>query len=212
MYVPAAFRDDSLPSLHEFLRAYSFATLVSRLEGELFATHVPLLLNTERGPMGSLMGHMARANPHWHAFENASESEETLAIFHGPHAYISPRWYVARTAVPTWNYAAVHAYCRPRLLETDAELLEVLTRTARYFEGEVEERWDPAAQPDGFLDSLLPGIVGFELQIARLEGKRKLSQNRSEADRRSVVDALSSSLSPHDQEVAALMRERLEAS
>lgn len=213
MYIPTAFRNDSLPELHEFLCAHSFATLVSQLDGELFATHVPLLLDPERGPLGTLVGHLARANPHWQAFGRASVEEvpESLAIFHGPHAYISPRWYAARLAVPTWNYVAVHAYGQPRLLETEAELLDVLARTARLYEGDQEGRWNPTAQPEGFLSSLLPGIVGFELPIARMEGKQKLSQNRSKADRQGVVAALCSSASFHDQELAALMQSRLTA-
>jgi transcriptional regulator len=215
MYLPAAFRDDSLPSLHAFIRAHGFATLISRLNGELIATHVPLLLDAERGERGTLIGHVARANPHWQAFAGSNSSEdapvleETLAIFHGPHTYISPRWYAAPVAVPTWNYTAVHAYGQPRIITSQEAMVELLARTVHQYESEAAEPWDMARLPEGYVQSLLGGIVGFELPIARLEGKRKLSQNRSEADRQGVVTALEASGYPHDAEVAALMREHL---
>jgi transcriptional regulator len=214
MYIPAAFRDDSLPSLHAFIRAHGFATLVSRLNGELIATHVPLLLDVERGERGTLVGHVARANPHWQAFagSNSSETpepEETLAIFHGPHTYISPRWYAAPVAVPTWNYTAVHAYGHPHIITSNEVMVDLLDRLSRQYEADAPEPWRLDQMPEGYVQSLLGGIVGFELPISRLDGKRKLSQNRSQADRQGVVAALETSGYPHDAEVAALMRDHL---
>src|SRR5437764_62337 len=114
MYIPAAFRETRLEVLHALMREHSFATLISQLEGQLFATHLPILLDANRQPYGTLIGHMAKANPHWLAFN--PEAAESLVIFQGPHAYISPGWYVAEQAVPTWNYEIVHAYGRPRVL------------------------------------------------------------------------------------------------
>src|SRR5215469_5681813 len=107
MYIPAAFREQRTEILHAIIRDNSFATLVSQVNSELFATHLPFLLDASRGANGTLRGHMARANPHWQAF---SAEAESLVIFQGPHAYISPGWYVSERAVPTWNYTAVHAY------------------------------------------------------------------------------------------------------
>src|SRR5262245_53081218 len=136
MYRPPAFREERREVLHELIRHHSFGTLVSLLEGELFSTHLPFLLDARRGQHGTLLGHMARANPHWRAFEpwpgkgdsyqsnGPSEPSErlegsppaSLATFQGPHAYISPSWYEAEVAVPTWNYVAVHAYGYPRIV------------------------------------------------------------------------------------------------
>src|SRR5918912_1382727 len=107
MYVPPAFRETRLEVLHAHIRDHSFGTLVSQLNGELCATHLPFLLDETSGPNGTLRGHMARANPHWRAFQPGVES---LVIFPGPHAYISPGWYASEQSVPTWNYTTVHAY------------------------------------------------------------------------------------------------------
>src|SRR6266516_4165261 len=115
MYIPAAFRETRLEVVHSLIREHSFGTLVSQLDGQLFATHLPFLLDAGRGPQGTLLGHMARANPHWECF---SEPDlESLVIFQGPHAYVSPSWYLSDLAVPTWNYTAVHAYGVASILE-----------------------------------------------------------------------------------------------
>jgi len=113
MYIPEAFREDRLDVLHSLMREHSFATIVSSGEAGLMATHLPLLLDATRGPKGTIVGHMARANPHWQDFRG---DVEALMIFQGPHGYVSPSWYTTPYAVPTWNYVAVHAYGRPRLI------------------------------------------------------------------------------------------------
>jgi len=125
MYLPKPFREDDPARLHALIRAHGFATLISERDGEPFASHLPLLLDAERGPRGTLLGHMARANPQWRSFD---QGRAALAIFHGPHCYVSPSWYANAPAVPTWNYAAVHAYGRPRVLEDGGEVRALLGR------------------------------------------------------------------------------------
>jgi transcriptional regulator len=187
MYAPEHFAETDVARLHALMRERSFATLVSLLDGELFATHVPLLLDTARGPHGTLVGHVARANPHARAFDGRTPA---LAIFHGPHAYVSPRWFVSPRNVPTWNYVAVHASGTPHPIEDAALVHDVVARTAAVYEGGAKEPWTPDAAPAPFIAGLQRAIVAFELPIARLTGKWKLSQNKSAEDRAGVVAGL----------------------
>ena len=150
---------------------------------------------------------MARENPHWRAFGGAVE---TLALFQGPHAYVSPTWYTTPYAVPTWNYVAVHAYGRPTVVDDDAGLYRIVAETVRVYESQFDYAWDQEARRE-YADKLLKNIVGFEFEITRLEGKRKLSQNRSRADQQGVVEGLTSQGDPVGAALAVLMRERLEA-
>src|SRR5438034_9676651 len=186
MYIPKAFREDDLNTLHKLIREYSFATLITQHEGVPFATHLPFILDAQRGQNGSLLAHMARANPQWHDF--ASE-QEVLVIFQGPHAYVSPSWYEVELSVPTWNYAVVHAYGIPRLLEDGEELYKLLKTLIETHEAQFENPW-PFQLPDDYLQKMMRGIVGFEIEITQLEGKFKLSQNRTESERENVVAAL----------------------
>jgi transcriptional regulator len=187
MYIPAVFRENRLEILHAHIREHSFGTLVSQVSGELFATHLPFLLDEARGPNGTLLGHMARANPHWQGFQSGVES---LVIFQGPHAYISPGWYVSEQSVPTWNYTVVHAYGSATLVENPRRVRELLERTVRTFEGEGQEAWSTARVDESYIANMARGIVAFELPIARLEGKRKLGQNRPAADVEGAAAAL----------------------
>jgi transcriptional regulator len=149
---------------------------------------------------------VARANPQWKAL---ASGDEALAIFRGPHAYVSPSSYVTRQAVPTWNYVAVHVYGRPRLVEDGEALLSLVTRlAARYEEGRARP-WSPATVSAGFVSAKLAGIVGFELPLDRIVGKRKLSQNLDPEDRLAATEALSASGDGESAAVAALMRETL---
>jgi transcriptional regulator len=175
MYIPAAFRETRLEVLHALIREHSFASLVSLVDGQLFATHLPLLLDPTRGAHGTLRGHMARANPHWRSFERGAEA---LVIFQGPHAYISPSWYGTGPAVPTWNYSAVHAYGTPVVVGAADDIRALLDETVGTFEAHLPEQWSTARAGDEYITRMAQGIVAFELRIARLEGKRKLSQNR----------------------------------
>lgn len=203
MYIPEQFRESDLATLHAFMRQHSFATLVSHGADSLIATHLPLLLDPARGPNGTLVGHLARANPHGAVL---AECGEALVIFHGPHAYVSPRWYATPIAVPTWNYAVVHAYGRPRIVDGGQPLRDILLRTVATFEADFDYAWEPP--PGDYVDKLARQVVGFEIEVARLEGKMKLSQNRPAADRQGTIEGLRATGAPDALAVAELMARR----
>jgi transcriptional regulator len=191
MYVPPAFAEDRLPVLHEAIRRTSLATLVTFGPDGLLATPLPLLLDAAAGPYGTLYGHLARANPQWRRSDAATEA---LVLFMGPDGYITPSWYATKResgkVVPTWNYVTVHAYGRVEFFEDAAELLDAVTRlTARHEAGRAAP-WTPGDAPPDFIQGQLKGIVGMRIAITRLQGKWKLSQNRSAADRAGVVAGL----------------------
>jgi transcriptional regulator len=203
MYTPAHFQIDDFDTLNAFMRQHSFATIVSH-DGKIpHATHMPVLLNPTQGSHGSLLSHMARANPQWRHFSGA----EVLVIFTGPHAYISPAWYVTEPAVPTWNYTAVHAYGIPRLVTQHDRFVQMLHDLVEFYESERPNRWH-GTLPAEFRDGLMKGIVGIEIEITRLEGKFKLSQNRPQ-DAPGIIAALDASTDQTDRDTAKMMQERL---
>ncbi len=202
MYIPAAFRETRPEMLQALMRQNSFATVVSHGAEGMVASHLPFLLDPERGPQGTLLGHMARANPQWQDFRDEAE---VMVIFTGPHAYVSPSWYQAELSVPTWNYAAVHAYGIPTLVEESAALYGILAAMVRTYEAPLDKPWT-LPPPDDFLSRMMKAIIGFEIRITRLEGKLKLNQNRSSADQESVVAALRHYGDPLGIEVAELMK------
>lgn len=199
MYLPSAFRVTDPARLLEFMRGHSFATLVSRVGGEPFASHLPLLVDAAAGPHGTLVGHMARANPQWR-----SDDDCFLAIFHGPHAYISPTWYDDADVVPTWNYAAVHAYGRFRLLDDRQAVEEIVRQYVAFYERALPRPWALSASRE-YLDKMLAAIVGFRIEITRLEGKFKLNQNHPQPRRMRVVRALQGQGDENSLEIARLM-------
>ena len=203
MYNPKHFQVDDLAELHAMLEQFSFATLVTQHDGAPFATHLPLQLDRSRGPLGALIGHVSRANPQW---QHLAAGQPALAIFQGPHAYISPSWYRSAPNVPTWNYLAAHATCAARIVDDPAEQRAMLARLVDSNEAGFEHPWRMDL-PDEYMDRMLRGIVGFELAIERLEGKHKLSQNRSADDRAGVIAALASSPDPLAASVGDLMSE-----
>ncbi len=206
MYTPKAFREDDIATLHAFMQEYSFATMVTQKDGGLVASHLPFLVDTERGPYGTLLAHMAIANSQWRTFAGA---QEALVIFQGPHTYVSPSWYEDDVAasVPTWNYAAVHAYGTPHLIEDASTLYSMLQALVQTHEAQFEKQW--TLQPlDDYMQHKMRGIVGFEMPITRLEGKFKMSQNRSENDQVRVVSALEGAGDPLSRDVAELMSKR----
>lgn len=186
MYTPTHFREERLEVLHGIMEENSFATLVSSSPGGIVATHIPFLLRPSEGPFGTLRGHVARANPHW----THLASSEALVIFLGSHSYVSPSWYASTDRVPTWNYVAVHAYGTPRLIEDESVLRRLVEDTVTRYESELERPWEMSSIDQSKIPGLLRGIVGFEIPIERLEGKRKLGQNRSRADREGMVRGL----------------------
>lgn len=205
MYIPLHFAEADLSRLQAFMKANSFATLISQSEGEPYASHLPLLLRPEAGgEFGTLVGHMAKANPQG---EHAA-GKEVLAIFSGPHAYISPTWYEEEKTVPTWNYVAVHAYGRLELVLDSDEKLDILRQTVDIYERNMPSPW-PMPEPGEFLSRLADQIVAFQIPLRRLEGKWKLNQNHPLARRQRVIAALRSRPDEASREIAGLMEERL---
>jgi transcriptional regulator len=205
MYRPTAFREDDIDKLVAFMRANSFATLVSNVDGLLCASHIPLVI-TIQDDVVKLIGHLAKQNHQWHAFETA----ESLAIFTGAHAYISPSLYEKHESVPTWNYIAVHAYGIPKIitLGESPELMDkMIDGMIDTYEASYKSHWHSLSQ--GFREGMMNGIVGFEMTVTRLEGKYKLSQNRSQVEQRNVSNALLESLDPLAQAVGKEMQQNL---
>ena len=183
------------------MKRHSFATIITHDGSVPHATHMPVLLEESRGPHGTLVSHMARANPQWQHF---GSGQEVLVVFTGPHAYVSPAWYASEPAVPTWNYTAVHAYGVPRIISDPERFATVLQDLVEYCESGREDRWH-GRMPEEYRDRLMRGIVGVEIEITRLEGKYKLSQNRPE-EAAGVMHALAASEDQTEREVAGMMR------
>lgn len=202
MYIPAVFRELDPARLFDFIERNSFGLLVSTVNGEPFATHLPFLVEWDAGPHGALVGHMARANPHWQGLEG----QEVLAVFSGPHAYISPSWYAAENVVPTWNYVAVHAYGWCRLVEGGEGLARILTDTVATYERTTPAPWTVDAGTE-FFEKLARQVVGFRIEISRLEGKWKLNQNHPEERRERVIRQLAQSADEQAREIGRMMGE-----
>lgn len=207
MYRPTAFQEDNVDKLVSFMRANSFATLVSIADGVPCASHIPLVV-TVQDSVVKLIGHLAKQNPQWQAFEEA----DSLAIFAGAHAYISPTLYEKHESVPTWNYIAVHAYGVPKIITlTDApESMEnMINEMVDTYEASYRSHWQGLS--DGFREGMMNGIVGFEMTVTRLEGKYKLSQNKSQVEQKNISDTLLQSTDPIVRNVGVEMRENLKS-
>ena len=205
MYVPPAFREDDLSTLHAAINEARLAQLVTATEAGLIATPLPLFLAPDEGPHGTLYGHVARANEQW----KLPPIGDAMALFMGPHAYVTPNWYPSKQehhkVVPTWNYVAVHAYGPVEFFEDPQRLLAVVTRLTNLHEQGNAAPWAVSDAPEAFISAQLRGIVGLRLPITRIEGKRKMSQNRSAEDRAGVATGLAASEMPSDHEVAKLI-------
>ncbi|MEP7200136.1 MAG: FMN-binding negative transcriptional regulator, partial [Chloroflexota bacterium] len=186
MYIPHQFLVADRAVLFDLMAQFNFATLVTTQDGVPVATHLPFLVKPDAGAHGTLVGHMARANAQWQTF---APDREALVIFQGHHAYISPSWYAEHPSVPTWNYAVVHAYGVPRIVDDYDAVVAILRALVARHEGGFETPWEMNL-PDAYQRKMINGIVAFEIALTRLEGKFKLSQNRSAADRRGIVAAL----------------------
>jgi transcriptional regulator len=206
MYNPKHFQESRPEILGAFMRAHPFATLVSLGGDGLIGTHLPMLWDPEPAPHGTLTGHVARPNPH---AKGAREGVESLAIFAGAQAYISPNWYPTKRehgkVVPTWNYVAVHAYGALRVVDDADWLRRLVTRLTNLHEGFSAVPWKVTDAPEAFIDQMLKGIVGIELVLTRVEGKWKLSQNRPAADQAGTVAGLDARGDTDSREVAAAM-------
>jgi transcriptional regulator len=189
VYVPPLFEQDRVDVLHEAIRNTRLATLVTLTPDGLIASHVPMLLEPDPAPYGTLIGHLARPNG-----QARGAVGEALAIFQGPEAYITPSWYETKRqtgkVVPTWNYVAIHAYGTVEFFDDKERLREVVTRLTERFETPRAAPWAVSDAPADFIDGMLRGIRGFAMPISRLEGKWKMSQNRPAEDRAGVIDGL----------------------
>jgi len=209
VYTPPRFREADEEFLFDFVTRHSFATLVSggAAESGPVATHVPIDLRRGDPDGLFLVGHMARANPQWRGL---APEREVLAIFLGPHAYVSPRWY-DHPNVPTWNYLAVHVCGRPTVLEDPHDLLPLVREQVEKHEADPERRYRVEQLPPDLLERELRGIVGFRIAVTRIEASAKLSQNRHERDFRNVIAELEKRGDPGSRGVAALMRRKMPA-
>ena len=207
MYVPAIFKEDRIPVLHDTIRQIRFGMLVTLNRDGLVASHLPMAIDPEPTPLGTLSGHVARANPQWRGLD---PEVEALAIFAGPQAYVRPSWYATKAltgkVVPTWNYVAVHAYGRLRFVDDPEHARAHLARLTDAQEGARAEPWHVTDAPEDFVAGMVKGVVGFDLVISRLEGKWKMNQNRPPQDVAGVIEGLARE--GGSAEVAALVAER----
>jgi transcriptional regulator len=199
LYIPEFNRVEDRALALEFMRANPFAILVSANPSGPFATHLPLLIDNSADQV-TLRGHVAKANPHWQML-----NDDVLIIFHGPHAYISPMLYEIRESVPTWNYAAVHVYGRPRILSDDSDATRVLEDLITQFDMPYQAQWQSLSTD--YRTRMLRHIVAFELIASRIETKFKLSQNRTKAEQENVIRALADSPDSSAAGTATLMRQ-----
>lgn len=208
MYTPKAFEVTDLALLQAAMKQSDLATLVTITTRGLVATHLPLMLDATRGEYGSLIGHVSRANVQW---KETDPEAEALIIFLGLDTYVTPNWYPAKQetgrVVPTWNYAAIHAYGRLTFFDDTERLRTVVTELTRKHEASFPAPWQVTDAPAVYIDSQLKAIVGFDFQILRLEGKQKFNQNRSVEDRLGVIAGLRELQEERKTEVAELMEE-----
>jgi transcriptional regulator len=207
MYQPSAFREERLEILHELIRAHPLATLITSGAGGLIANFVPFIL-ADAGEKGTLRAHIAKANDQVDALKAGAE---TLVVFHGPHAYITPSWYVSKKehgrVVPTWNYAVVQVRGTPQVIDDPVWLRTQIGALTAAKEGQRSEPWDVTDAPEPFIEGQIRAIIGVEIPILEIEGKWKVSQNRSTADRQGVYEGLQNE--EGNQEMARMVAERL---
>jgi len=191
MYLPAHFEQKRLEAMHDLMREFPLATVVTLSASGINANHVPVHLFPDHGKFGALHGHVARSNPMW---SDRVDDSEALAIFHGPHAYISPSWYPTKRehgkVVPTWNYAVVHAYGSLRVIDDPVWLRGLLEELVGRYEATSAHPWSISDAPPDFVERMIDSVVGFEIAISRLEGKWKASQNQPAANRVGAAQGL----------------------
>jgi len=206
MYIPRQFEEPRVDVMHALIRAQPLATLVTLSSGGLNANHIPLHLAESPAPFGTLQGHVARANP---ILSDLNSEIESLAVFHGPNAYITPSWYATKKetgkVVPTWNYAVVHAYGFLRIVDDAAWLRAQLEALTAHNEAQFAEPWTVSDAPDEYIEKLMTAIVGIEMVITKLSGKWKVSQNQPAQNQAGVVAGLEASSLPDALAMAALV-------
>ena len=206
MYTPAQFKLEDAAEAHALMRAHPFAILVTLAREGLIGTHLPTVLKVDdANPLGRIECHVARPNPQWKTFAEI----DALMIFQGPEAYVTPNWYPSKSehgkVVPTWNYAVVHAYGRPQVMEDATWLRRHVSELTAQQEASEAVPWAVSDAPDSYVAAMLRGIVGFRFGIARLEGKWKMSQNRQAQDRAGVVTGLAGRSEGDDREIAEIV-------
>jgi len=199
MYIPDHFKETDPERLAALIRDYPFGMLITVRDGLPFVSHIPFLYERPSGGVPVLLGHVAKANPQW---QDLTQNQTALVVFQGPHAYVSPSWYKS-PGVPTWNYAAVHVYGKARLIEDEASVEKLVEQFTAIYESKQPNPWKPKLSGER-RTKLLGAIIGFEIEAHEIQGKFKLSQNRSAEDQRSVVSQLGQS--PLTSEVAKLMK------
>jgi len=204
MYTPKPYENKDRAELHDCMRRWSFATLITHGANGSQATHLPFLLDAEDGPMGTLTTHLARANGQ---LADLQAGVPAMVIFQGPHAYVSPSWYDNQLTFPTWNYAAIHVRGVPACIESPEEVRGVLDRTVRQYDEPLGGAWRFPAMPPEMIVPRLKAIVAVRIPIESLEGKFKFNQDKSAADREGVIRALESSADRGDQAAAEFMRQ-----
>lgn len=211
MYLPRHFEETDVRVLHQFIRAHPFAALVTATTAGLDANHIPFVLESEPAPNGCLRGHIARANPLW---RECAPAAEALVLFQGANAFVSPSWYPSKLdtgkVVPTWNYVVVHAHGPLRFIDDAAWVRAHVETLTNQHEHERAAPWRVTDAPADFIDRLVEGLVGLEIPIARLAGKWKVSQNRSDRDREGVVDGLTAEGTKSAATMADLVRKAAE--
>ena len=209
MYIPKHFDEPRTEVLHELMRSRSLATLVTLSGAGIVANHIPLLLSDASAPLGTLCGHVSRANALWQDFD---PKVEALAIFAGPDTYVTPSWYPTKNetgrAVPTWNYVVAHAYGTLRVIEDRAWLRAHVEELTRHKESPRKEPWKVSDAPEDYIERLLSGIVGLEMTLTRIEGKWKVSQNQPDINRDGVVRGLEEIGDDTSLAMAQLVKER----
>ncbi len=213
MFIPKAFRLEDRDAIAAVLGRYDFGLLVTALDGRPQASHLPVLYDPEAGRQGTLLGHMARANPQWRDFAAlAAQGLEAMVAFQGPHSYISPRWYGGGApTVPTWNYVAVHAYGTPRIIDDPAAVLAQLQRQVAAQESARATPWSMEDLEESFIQAMMRGLVAFEMPLTRLEAKAKLGQNKQPAQLAAATEVLEAAAEPLARETGRWMRSALEA-
>jgi transcriptional regulator len=203
MYIPPFNRVEDRQAINAFIHAHGFATLITDNNGAPWASHLPVLLDESPDGPGTLRSHMARANEQW---RHLASDKEVLCIFSGPHAYISPSWYVEQHTVPTWNYATVHVYGIPKIVD-DAALKKIVFDTTEKYESSMPQPWTiPLSERE--MDGMLKAIVGFSIEITRVEAKFKLGQNRSQDDQDKMLNALQQATDSDSRELAKFIQEQ----
>ena len=203
MYIPEFNRIEDRSAGLAFMRANPFAVLISNTNDGPFATHLPVVIDETNGSLG-IRAHVAKGNPHWKLFEQ-EQPADSLVIFHGPHAYISPSLYELKESVPTWNYATVHAYGRGGIIDADADKRQVLVALIGQFDASYLQQWNSLGEQ--YQSRMLSHIVAFEITITRLETKFKVSQNRTKAEQENIIRSLGASRDSAISGVAELMRQ-----